>query len=285
MKLAIFSDIHSNDIAFKACIEDAINSNVDGICLLGDYVSDCPNPQATISLIKDLMKTYKVWMVKGNREQYFIDHDDGMEDCWNYSSYKGTLLYTYEHLTNEDIDFIRELPFKSTVDILGTDKLLLVHGSHRHIKELLKPGEDNTKECMDEIDETYVLSGHTHNRARYEYNGKVLINPGSVGVAIGDKGTAHYCILEWQDGRWACEFKNTPYDVDKLKDAFYNSSLIEKAGVWSNCIIKSIEKGINYGPLCSKRAYDYAVVDKVDLQKRNIPEKYWVRAAKDLDVI
>ncbi len=285
MRLAILSDIHSNKVALQACIEDINESFIDGICLIGDYISDCPDPQATISLIKELKRSYRVWIIKGNREEYFIKHDDGIEDGWNYSSYEGSLLYTYEKLTYRDIDYLRGLPLKCTVEIEGRDPLLLVHGSQRNIKELLFEEEDNTRECMKKMNEKYILSGHTHHRTYYEYNGKVLINPGSVGVAIGEKATAHYCTLEWKEDKWETEFKSIPYDIDKFRRMFHKSSLMEKGGVWPKCIIKSVEEGINWGPLCSKRAYEYAIEDGIELKFRNVPDRYWNIAARDLGII
>lgn len=285
MKLAVLGDIHSNNIAFEACIEDINKSNVYGICLIGDYISDCPNPQETIALINELKKNYKVWMVMGNREEYFINHQDGKDSGWNYSSYEGSLLYTYEKLTSLNIDNLRKLPLTSSVNIPSTDPLLLVHGSQRHIKELLYEDKENTKECLDDMDEVYLLSGHTHKRTYYKYNDKVLVNPGSVGVAIGEKATAHYCILEWKGSKWEVDFRSIPYDIEKLRKIFYKSSLMDKGGVWPNCIIKSIEEGVNWGPICSKRAYDYAVAEGVELSDRNVPDKYWRKAAIDLDIV
>lgn len=285
MRLAVLSDVHSNNVAFSACIEDISKSFIDGICLLGDYISDCPNPQATIDLIKGLKKDYNTWIVKGNREQYLINHDNGIDDGWTYCSYKGSLLYTYENLRQEDLDFLRSLPISCSVNIEGTDPLLLVHGSQRNIKELLYEDTQNTREYMDLTQENYILCGHTHRQTYYEYNGKVLINPGSVGVAIGKVATAHYCIIEWIEDRWQVEYRGIPYDIDKFRRMFHNSSLMEKGGLWPKCIIKSVEEGINWGPLCSKRAYDYAIEEGFEADYKNIPDRYWEKAARDLGII
>lgn len=285
MRLAIFSDIHSNNVALRTCIDEIKEMNIDGICLLGDYVSDCPDPQATLKLIKELKKNYKTWVIKGNREQYFIDHNDGFSDGWAYTSYKGSLLYTYENLTKEDIEFFRNLPNSLTVHIPDTEPLLLAHGSPSSLKELLHDGGENTKCHMKEMDTNYLLAGHTHVQTFYKYQKKVLINPGSVGVAIGERATAHYCILEWKDEGWKPTFKSVFYDYNKICESFHRSSLIKKAGVWPYCIMKSIDTGTNHGPLCAKRAFDIATNEGITIPSTGIPEKYWEIAAKEMNII
>lgn len=285
MRLAVLSDIHSNNIAFEACINDIEKSNIDGICLLGDYISDCPDPQATISLIRELKNKYKTWLIKGNREQYFINHEEDIDNGWSYLSYEGSLLYTYEKLRNEDLDIFRNLPMKVTVNIPGTEPILMVHGSQKHLKELLFKGKDNTKQRMLEMKENYMLSGHTHVQTHYIYKNKHLVNPGSVGLAIGERATAQYAVLEWKKDEWEIELKTIPYDFKKIREKFYNSSLMKKGGVWPYCILKSLDEGINFGPLCSKKARDYAIEDGIDINNNKIPKKYWLRAAKDLGVI
>ena len=58
-----------------------------------------------------------------------------------------------------------------------------------------------------------------------------------------------------------------------------------KVGIWPKCIIKSVEEGINWGPLCSKRAYDYAIEDGLEPKFKSVPDKYWQIAAKDLGIL
>lgn len=285
MKIAVLSDIHSNNIALKACIDEIDKLNIDGICLLGDYVSDCPNPQATLKMLKELSLKYKTWIIKGNREQYFVDHQDGKKDDWAYTSYKGSLLYTYENLTNEDIEFFRRLPSSLIVNIPDMESILLVHGSPKSLKELMNEDQENTKKHMVEMPTKYILCGHTHKQFSYKYQGKILINPGSVGVAIGRRANAHFCILEWKENGWRHEFKSIPYDFEKLCEYFKNSSLPSKSGVWSECIIKSIDAGINLGPLCAKEAYDIAMKEGITLTGTSVPDKYWKIAARKLNII
>lgn len=51
MKLAVFSDIHSNYHGFHACYEEAVKRGVNQFLFLGDYVSDCAYPEKTMGLI------------------------------------------------------------------------------------------------------------------------------------------------------------------------------------------------------------------------------------------
>ena len=105
MKLAILSDIHGNYVAFKACIDYIAQNDFDGVVLLGDYITDCPYPQKTIKLLKQVMKKYKTWAIRGNREQYMIDYHNKDITGLCYGSQTGSLLYTYENLTSADVDF------------------------------------------------------------------------------------------------------------------------------------------------------------------------------------
>lgn len=284
MKLAVLSDIHSNYIALEACIEHMEKENIDGIIFLGDYVSDCPDPQVTLKLMKNLQKKYTSWVIRGNREEYFINHADGMTDDWSYSSYNGSLLYTYEHLTPEDINMFRNYPNKLVVDMEGTQSITIVHGSPGSSKELLYTDGENTKQYLKNLETDYLLCGHTHKQLEYQYQGKTLWNPGSVGVAIGGHAVADYAILEWDHEEWNCQFYSVPYDYQQLKQIFMDSELMEKANIWPRCILQSIDSGINVGPICAKMAFDLATKENVRIENRIVPEKYWIKAARMLNI-
>ena len=48
MRLAVFSDVHSNHHALEACLKEAEKQKADGHIFLGDYISDCANPHETM---------------------------------------------------------------------------------------------------------------------------------------------------------------------------------------------------------------------------------------------
>jgi len=285
MRIAVLSDIHSNYIALEACMDYLEHHKVEKIIFLGDNVSDCPKPEITLQLIRQIDKNIETSHIRGNREEYFIDHEDGKSDNWTYSSYQGSLLYTYEHLTREDITCFRYMKNHRIIQFPGMEDIMIVHGSSNTSRELLHAYQDNTNHYLEQMPVKYLLGGHTHRPTDYYYKGKRLINPGSVGVGIGTPKCAQIVILEWKNKEWIPEFIDIPYDFTKVEAFFYASSLMEKAFVWPKCILKSMETGVNVGPLCAKAAYDMAVADQYHVEKGIIPEKYWNYAARQLGVI
>ena len=285
MRLAVLSDIHSNYIALQACLDYLDKYKVDKILFLGDLISDCPKPELTLQLLRQINSLHDTCYIRGNREEYFIDHEDGKSDEWSYSSYQGSLLYTYEHLTHDDIAEFRYIPNHQIIHFEGMDSIMLVHGSPNSSRELLHPEKDNTKHYLEQLPVNYMLGGHTHRPSFYEYKGKTLINPGSVGVGIGTPMRAQMVILEWKEKEWKSTFVEVPFDFPKVKKFFSQSSLMDKAYIWPLCILKSMETGINFGPLCAKAAYDMAVAEQTEIVKGIIPEHYWNLAARQLGVI
>lgn len=284
MRIAVFSDIHSNYIALDACIDYIQKHKVEKIIFLGDNISDCPTPRLTLDRIQWLNQEYDTIHIRGNREEYFIDHEDGKSNDWVYSSYKGSLLYTYEHITHEDIQEYRRMENHRVIQFEGMDAIELVHGSPHSSRELLHAGRESTDTYLKQMPGKLMLSGHTHRQFTYSYKDKVLVNPGSIGVAIGKPKVANFAILEWKKDGWITELITMPFDYDALKKHFMSSSLMEKAKWWPKCILKSMETGINVGPLCAKKAFDLANADQIDIVNGTIPELYWDRAAKIIGV-
>jgi putative phosphoesterase len=285
MKVAVLSDIHSNHLALEACLRYIEKQGIKKLILLGDYVSDCPNPQTTLKLLSKIRKNYEVWCIRGNREEYFIRHAEGYPDGWVYEANTGNLLYTYENLLSEDIRWFESLSNTGVVEIENTEPILLAHGSLTNSRELLYEEAQNTKEVLEGISYKYMLCGHTHRQFSYEYKGKIIINPGSVGVPIGCKKSAHMAVLEWVKDKWEFEFQTIEYDYQQLVREFEESEMKEKANLWMRCILRSIKEGVNYAPICVKKAYDIASGEMEDVDWNHIPPRYWNEAAKELGII
>ena len=161
MRLAVFSDVHSNHHALKACLKEAEKQKADGYIFLGDYISDCANPHETMKLIYHAKQEMPCWFVRGNREEYVLNHHNFGSD-WANGTTTGSLLYTYEGLTAEDLEFISTLPFMQTIDPNGKCPIRICHGSPEKTRDTLLPFSYKIESWLLKIDERVLLSGHTH---------------------------------------------------------------------------------------------------------------------------
>lgn len=277
MKLAVIGDIHSNHIALETCIRHAIDRNVDEFLFLGDYISDCPYPQRTMEVIYGMKKRYQCRFIRGNREDYMLNHRKNPEERWTYSSASGNLLYTYENLTDSDLDFYESMDIQGIYRKEGYPSFRYCHGSLTASNELLIPENDNLNNIMSNLDVNLLISGHTHIQESLCFGDKKLIHPGSVGLPWYHQGKTQYMILHGIDGKWKEEFFQLNYDVDAVKEEFNNSGIIEKAHFWAKMALHTLYTGDDYSTHCLKLArklYEESG-ESVICTWPDIPEKYW----------
>lgn len=284
MKIALLADIHSNFVAFKACLDYIDADKFDGIAFLGDYVSDCPYPQRTLELVRGAMARYRTWFIRGNREEYLIGHHYNKNDGWNYSSSSGSLLYTYENITQEDIGFFEGMPIFMKVEIDGCRPFALCHGSPQGLREALFADRENSRKYLEESDCDYLFCAHTHRPFRYEYRNKLLINCGSVGACVIGQPVAQFTEIVYEQDEWKESVVTLKYDVDTIVEDFYKSGLIDKGRYWSKAMIMLLKIGRDYPYECIKRAIWLARQDGAEIRPHALPEVYWERAAIEMGI-
>jgi hypothetical protein len=103
----------------------------------------------------------------------------------------------------------------------------------------------STDQMLDGIDENVLICGHTHIPWAQKHEGKLALNPGSVGFPINSDPRAQYAVLTWHSGRWWTEHRAIPYDVSKTRAAFHESGLLEAGGGFARACLLSIETGHN----------------------------------------
>jgi len=281
MKLAILSDIHGNYLAFKACVDYIAQNDFDGIVLLGDYITDCPYPQKTIKLLKQVMKKYKTWAIRGNREQYMIDYRNKDITGLSYGSQTGSLLYTYENLTSADVDFFCELPITQTIEIEDCKPFAICHGSPDDLRCVLKPNTEITDEYLKNSKTDFLLCGHTHKPFVYNAFGKILINCGSVGCPTNGQTKSQFSSFEFANNNWKNELINVEYDINEMLNDFEKSGILEKGKMWAYSMMKLLKTGENYPVKCIQKAWELAQKDN----SSETTETHWQQAAKELEII
>ena len=293
MKLGIISDIHSNVIALKACIEYMESVSCDEYLFLGDYVSDTPYTRETMDFLYEFMTKATCHFLRGNREEYMLTQREVIDgnrenEKWSWNSASGNLLFAYEQMNERDFAFFENLPITFRYEKEGYPSITCCHGSPTSTRELLLVGQDNTKAWLDTIDTEYLLCAHTHYPGEMEYRGKHYYNSGCVGIAINDCGFAQCMILEdiTYNGKkeWKPTFLKIFYDNKRVVGDIKKSGLLDKAPWFINSNIQILLTGIDHSAELVIVASKKAAEADPDAAWPRIEEKYFEEAAKEVGV-
>lgn len=285
MKIAVIGDIHSNYVGLEKCIEHALFQKADEFLFLGDYISDCPYPQKTMQIVYEMNKNYKCSFIRGNREDYILNHRKNPEERWTYSSASGSLLYTYENLTEKDFSFFESLDIKGYYEKEEYQPFRYCHGSLVRSNEILEPGAENTVQLMGDLDVDLLISGHVHFQEEKLYGTKKILHPGAVGVPWYFDGKTQYMMLHGVKSGWEAEFFQLEYDVEKIVKDFESSGLLEKAPYWSKITIHTLRTGNDHNLACLNRAMQLCKEAEGTVAWPDIPEKYWQQAVGEFGII
>lgn len=241
MKVAVLSDIHSNYYAFKACYEDAIKCGAGMFIFLGDYVSDLSEPQRTMDLVYEIRSKYPTVCLRGNREGYMLDCEDGRSN-FTRGSKSGSLLFTYEHLRKKDLEFIRGLKIADTIEIEGV-RIEIAHAAMDNDRYYFDGNDGHTADIFPQMKCDYLLTGHSHKQYIKQNAEKTIINPGSVGIPQDGTRNPKYALLDVLGGTVSCQFREVPYDMTDAIHAQFVSGLADYAKYWAIGILYDIITG------------------------------------------
>ena len=219
MKIAAVSDIHGNLLALEAVLEDIRIQGADVIVNLGDLVSGPLQPQETAARLIALDAP----TIRGNHERYVLRGDPALMGPSDRYAFE-TLLAAQRH-------WIANLPASQWLQ----DDVLLVHGTPRSDEEYFLETVTaqgwraaTTSEIIDRAGDSHaslILCGHSHvPRTVVLDDGRVIVNPGSVGLQAYDSrdpfahrvetGSAHarYALIERHGSTWITEIRRVDYD-------------------------------------------------------------------------
>ncbi|OGO03505.1 MAG: hypothetical protein A2Y72_04685 [Chloroflexi bacterium RBG_13_53_26] len=207
MRCAILADIHGNLAAFQAVLEDLHRRGaVDELWCLGDVVGYGPHPGECIRLLRQhahlCVAGNHDWAAVGNIDTSYFNPEAAAACQW-----------TAEHLTPDDIDYLRDLPLT-----LRQGDFTLVHGSPREpIWEYIL-STWSAQENFACFDTRFCLIGHSHAPLFFELDQgglcqsrqlpgdlslkeekRLIINCGSVGQPRDGDPRASYAILDTEE--------------------------------------------------------------------------------------
>jgi putative phosphoesterase len=282
--LAVLADIHGNLPALEVVLDDAKKHRVDGIVVAGDLTGGAQDVQ-----VIQRLRSLDSWMIRGNREEYLLNFDMQPGKHWAF------LHCLYHRLDNDTLDFIASLPDRRVLAVNGVEPIRVVHGSTQSSRDRLLPEHDQVtvkmfKEAgllspngdqirlvgptLDEIDENVLICGHTHIQWIQKDEGKLALNPGSVGLPINGDPRAQYAILTWQGNHWQTQRRAIPYDIERTRAAFQENGLLKEGGGFARACLLNMETGQNV----PGRFIEYAcqVATQAGLERNaTLPDTMW----------
>ena len=284
MRIAALGDIHGNYTALRAALDRIERENAQVTLFMGDYVSDCAEPRETLDLIAEYAGTHDCRFVRGNREQYMLDYRGDV--AWRRGTAGGSLLYTYERLTRDDLAFFESMPRVHAEQFEDCPPLLLCHGSPENLRGVPAREPERAKRWLDEAGADVLICAHSHRPAVMPLGGgRTLVNTGSAGVSVTRPGHAQLMLLEGEGGRWTAHLIEQPYDAEKTIRAFYEKGFFEEAGLWADMMVRQLREGGEWAVQMVKIAMDMAREAGIGTGLvGDIPEAVWRRAAQSLGV-
>ncbi len=275
--VAALADIHSNYIAFGKCLEAVKEAGAETILFLGDYLSDCACPQETMALLRDCMRTFDCRFVRGNREQYLLDHRAG-KGRWRRGTGGGSLLYTYSRLTEEDLDFFEAMPVIRQETFPDLPAVLCCHGTPDDLRGWMEERPEEAQAWLDEAEAGLLLCAHTHRPCVAALARGALVNTGSVGVPT-TPGLIQFALLHGEGSAWRPELVSIPYDVEPVIATFSRDGFLDEAGLWPVMMMKQLREGGEQAIPFVARAH------ALWTGEGPIPEPVWVRAARETGIL
>jgi putative phosphoesterase len=204
MRIALLSDVHGNLPALEAVLYDLDEDTVDATVCAGDVVGYGPWPGECVERVREACSA----VVQGN-------HDRTVETPAEYSQNEMAmrgLEYAKRELSDEQREWLAALPPRTTI---GRGRVRLVH-SHpdpdqlgRYVRPRAFP---EMRPYLDDYDG--LVLGHTHLQHRAKVDGKLIVNPGSVGQPRDGDPDAAYAVLDVEDA--TVELRRVDYDVDRV---------------------------------------------------------------------
>ena len=285
MKIAVLSDIHGNYVALESCMNYALERNIDTFLFLGDYVGELAYPERAMKMIYNIKAKYNCIFIRGNKEGYWINYrkrDANSIEWEDNNSTTGMLLYAYNHLTNEDIDFFESLPISQKVEIKGHAPFTICHGSPYIVNEDMIPDTDRIHEIMEMSDTDLIICGHTHRQNKTTYKNKVVLNPGSVGIPLSSEGKTQFLILTSSESGWQEEFISLEYNADEIIKDMKKENLHIRAPYWNYSTKRLLKDGKISNRTVLSKAMELCKLTEHQCHWPNIPEKYWQQAIQEL---
>jgi predicted phosphodiesterase len=189
--VAVLSDIHGVLPALDSVLAEPEVARADRIVLTGDLAAG-PLPVATLDRLAALGD--RAWWVRGNADRELAELARGrageMPDPIS--------PWAASQLRADQVELLAGLPLTLTAEVAGLGTVLFCHATPRDDEEVVLADSRPARwaEVLEGVPAgvSTVVCGHTHMPFCRLAGGRLVVNPGSVGMPYGRAG-AHWALL------------------------------------------------------------------------------------------
>ena len=214
---AVIADTHGNRWALEAVLHDIDLRGIQQIINLGDHLTGPLDPVGTAEILLE-------------RDMIHVCGNDDRDLFLSYEQLSSAQKYTHDRLTSVHLEWIHTLPTTTIV----AKVLFVCHGDLFNAPYLLEHIEPSgvllrsTRDIEDSVKgiaQPVILCGHSHiPRTVALSSGKLIVNPGSVGLPAYTMDTpifyaleagsphARYALINKVENTWQVEHIQVPYD-------------------------------------------------------------------------
>ncbi|MFC9248792.1 metallophosphoesterase family protein [Streptomyces sp. NPDC057136] len=228
-RVAVLSDIHGALPALEAVLAEPDVSAADRIVLTGDITAG-PQPAEVLDLLTGLGERV-VW-VSGNADRELLEYRRAIRAAIPYP----VSTWAAGQLREDHLDLLGRLPRTAELTLPGLGRVLFCHATPRDDEEiaLVDSRLDRWEEVFTGLDDEVgtVVCGHTHMPFVRLAHGRLVVNPGSVGMPYGRPG-AHWALLGP-----GVELRRTEFDVEAAVARVGRESGFERAAEWADTYLR-----------------------------------------------
>lgn len=259
MKYAIISDVHGNAYALKLALEDARREGAEGFLFAGDYCISMPWANEALTLIRSIPNAH---VIRGNDESH-LDVPDGDDGQFEVSR------WCAKTITPENRAWLDALPETLDLTLEGVP-VHMAHSSESFVGKALHARFRTSRlpfyypdgpiprdvltadfrafaatgglaEAIGRLSPGVYIFGHNHIQTWGDFGGRVLVNPGSVGLPLdcGEQGAA-YSLMTIENGVVSVEERRVPYDLECLIGKIRETSQYAAARIWTETIFSEL---------------------------------------------
>lgn len=223
MRVALVSNLHGNEVALRAVLDDARALDVDRIVCLGDVATLGPRPREVLTLLRELGCD----CILGNHDQFLVE-PALIHSYTELAIIVDAVDWCRRQLTDEDLAFVQRFVADRTIDLGDGATLFAYHGSPRsNMEDILSTTPADALDAMlDGRRATVMAGGHTHLQMVRQHRGTLVVNPGSVGLPFREYASgrpptlmphAEYATVESRGGAVAVTLRRVAVDRARLR--------------------------------------------------------------------